>query len=414
MSTKQSRSSSPKKIVSAKTKSNKSNKSNKSTIKRGKSFKSLNARITRKSQRKFNVERVGKILDILPQFAKFYSKLTPDEIMAVKFYKGYGSFFQSKLLADYKTASDKKAKKGKKGEKKQRELSFPFNIFQENSFRQDIFQYGNDLLPFTKSFDIKELPKYIETSYKARITLLNRLDTIYDKPDCPKMTGEEILFRGMGETPDTKNLKVGDTYMFKNFISTTIDRKIAENFSEGQSLFVLMNMKDIPFIYMPNNKMYTKNFTQFMMNQDPLWDFSEYTLPRNLEFKIEKIDKKPVQSEWGGNNISFTKLQQILKKQGYFKTATDTTTTTTPTTDSTTPILPDTNTVINLPVTNPQVNKQTLIEQNIYPMATVYYCTLHNWHPRRPISYEEITKDAKFVLDKNALDSWSKELPRWF
>ena len=108
MSTKQSRSSSPKKIVSAKTKSNKSNKSNKSTIKRGKSFKSLNARITRKSQRKFNVERVGKILDILPQFANFYSKLTTDEIMAVKFYKGPGSFFQSKLLADYKTVSDKK------------------------------------------------------------------------------------------------------------------------------------------------------------------------------------------------------------------------------------------------------------------------------------------------------------------
>ena len=175
-----------------------------------KSFKSLKARITRRSQRKFDVERVGRILDILPQFNKFYSKLSQNEIMAVKYYKGFGSFFQSQLLADYKEVS--------KGKTEKRELSFPFSLWQEQRLRQDIFPNGTDLLPFTKSLDIKELPKYIETSYKARITLLNRLDKIYDRKDCPRMTGKEILFRGMGMNPAIKKLKEGDTYLFKNFI----------------------------------------------------------------------------------------------------------------------------------------------------------------------------------------------------
>jgi hypothetical protein len=220
---------------------------------------SLRARITRKGQRKFNLERVGKILNILPKFTKFYSKLSPNELMAVKFYKGSGSYFQSDLLVNYSI-------NGKGKNIPQIEIKFPFSLFDEESFRKDIFQNGTELIPFNNSFDIKDLSKYIENSYKARITLLNRLDKIYDRKDCPKMTGEEILFRGMNTTPDTKNLKVGDTYLFKNFISTTIDRSVAEMFSGNQCIFIFINMKDIPFIYMPNSKQNSDNFSKFMMD----------------------------------------------------------------------------------------------------------------------------------------------------
>lgn len=356
---------------------------------KAKSFKSLKARITRRSIRKFDVERVGRILDILPLFNNFYSKLSANEIMAVKYYKGAGSMFQSKLLAEYNADS--------KNSKEKRELLFPFHLYQEQRLRLDIFPNGTDLLPFNKSLDIKELPKYIETSYKARITLLNRLDNIYDRKDCPKMTGKEILFRGMGINPAIKKLKVGDTYLFKNFISTTIDRNIAEQFSRDGSIFIFMNMKDIPFIYMPNSKMYSNDFSKFIMAQEPLSDISEYTLPRNLEFKIEKIETKPINSMNGMDNTnSFAKLQKTLKKQGYF------TTNTTETTNTTNP----------QQITNLETeNKNELLEKNLFQHVTFYYCTLHNWLPRKPIQYEEITKDAKFVLDKRALDSWSLEMP---
>ena len=369
----------------------------KSSINRAKSFSSLKARITRKSARKFDVERVGKILNILPKFTKFYDKLSPNELMAVKYYKGMGSYFQSNLLANYST--DGKGN-GKGKDIPQREIKFPFSLFDEESFRKDIFQNGIDLIPFNNSFDIKDLQKYIETSYKARITLLNRLDKIYDRNDCPKMTGEEILFRGMRATPDTKNLKVGDTYLFKNFISTTIDRSVAERFSGGQCIFIFINMKDIPFIYMPHTKQYTNKFSTFMMEQKALIDLSEYTLPRNLEFKIEKIEKKPISNGWFQNQPSFTKLQKTLKKKGYFNTTPETT-------------LDTEQETLNKNSSTP-VNKNNILEENLYNNGTFYYCTLHNWHPRTPIQYEEIVKDAKFILDKEALASWSEPLPNWF
>jgi len=363
-------------------------------VQRTKSFKTVNARITRKSLRKFDIERVGKIVDILPKFVKFYDKLTPNEIMAIKYYKGRGSFFQSQLLADHRS-------KTKDDNDNKREFTFPFSLMEETRFREDISPYTNELLPFTKSFDIKELPKYIETSYKARITLLNRLDKIYDKPECPRMTDNEILFRGMGMNPLIKKLKVGDTYLFKNFISTTVDRQIAEKFSGGYCLFVLMGLKDIPFIYMPNSKGYGKqDFSKFMMEQNPLYDFSEYTLPRNLEFKIERIEKKPLNTVMFDmfdmkNANTFSKLQKVLIKQGYLDNKNNT------------------NNISGDETTTTKPSKQELIEQHIYPQGTVYYCTLHNWHARTPIVYEEITNNAKFVLDKHALDSWSRENSRF-
>jgi hypothetical protein len=182
-------------------------------------------------------------------------------------------------------------------------------------------------------------------------------------------------------------------------------------FSGGGCVFIFMNMKDIPFIYMPNSKMYSDDFSKFMMAQEPLNDFSEYTLPRNLEFKIEKIETKPINMErydmFGiGNTNSFAKLQKTLKKQGYF------TTNITNTTD-TASALPNEGTPNATTPNSATVNKNELLEKHLFAKGTFYYCSLHNWNPRTPIQYEEITKNAKFVLDKMALDSWSREVPRF-
>ena len=104
-----------------------------------------------------------------------------------------------------------------------------------------------------KSFDIKDIPNYIKHNYKARIKILNDLDSIYNKPDCPRLSGNEILFRGMNLPKTFKKYKAGDTFIFKNFISTTADRNIAEVFSNGGVLFVLQDLTNIPFLYMPNS-----------------------------------------------------------------------------------------------------------------------------------------------------------------
>ena len=71
-------------------------------------YQKIQKKITRKQYRKFGIERATTILDILPQFVKFYNKLDTNEIMAVKYYKGPGSFFQSKLLTEYNANSKPK------------------------------------------------------------------------------------------------------------------------------------------------------------------------------------------------------------------------------------------------------------------------------------------------------------------
>jgi hypothetical protein len=49
------------------------------------------------------------------------------------------------------------------------------------------------------------------------------------------------------------------------------------------------------------------------------------------------------------------------------------------------------------------------LEETIFPKFKVYYCSFLKWHPREPIKYEDIMEDAKFVLDKEALNSWSQK-----
>ena len=280
-----------------------------------KSYTSLDKRITRKPVRDFEVARVQAILDILPAFTKFYDKLSHNELAAIKYYKGYGSMFQSNLLA---------VKPAKPDEKKK--FYVPFNYGEEITLRIDLFGTVPDTsLYFQPSLDIKEFGKYIDTSYSARIDLLNRLDKIYSRPDCPKMSGQEILFRGMQGNEAIKKLKVGHKYLFQNFISTTIDKKIAERFTSAWGgghpcVFVLMNMKDIPFIYMPHNKTRDTSikYSTFMKSRNLYQDLSEYTLPRNLEFTIERIENKPISSHPNNKKGNFAALEKILKRKGYF------------------------------------------------------------------------------------------------
>jgi len=345
-------------------------------------YQKIKNRFTRKEVRKYEVERVSNILSLLPKFTKFYNKLSSQELMALKFYKGSGSYWQTQLLTNEKTP---------------REILFPFDIYEEESFRNDIYSEGKAIYPMLKSFDIKDIPNYIENNYKARIELLNTLDTIYNKKECPHFTGEEILFRGMSAPPSLKKCKEGDKFLFKNFMSTTFDRNIAERFSGSDTLLIFTNMKDIPFLYMPNNKINSSsgiNYTSRMKNLNILNDLSECTLPRNLEFTIDKIeegimssmesrmfDGGPMNRKTQSKTIrKYNKLEKLLKQKGLIESSDD---------------------------KNDDKNK--LIEDKIFPKIKVYYCSFLKWHPRPLLYYDDIMKDAKYILDKYALKTWSNK-----
>ena len=365
-----------------------------------KSYSSLDKRITRKPIRDFEVARVQAILDILPAFTKFYDKLSHNELAAIKYYKGFGSYFQSNLLA---VKPAKPAKPAKPDEKKK--FYVPFNYGEEISLRRDVFGIVSDTsLYFQPSLDIKEFGKYIDTSYSARIDLLNHLDKIFSRPDCPKMSGQEILFRGMQGNEAIKKLKVGDKYLFQNFISTTIDKKIAERFTGAwggghRCVFVLMNMKDIPFIYMPNSKLGDTSikYSTFMKAKNLFQDLSEYTLPRNLEFTIERIENKPISAHPNNKNGSFATLEKVLRRKGYFNSSSASNANNT---DATTDATTDDN-----------IKKE--IEKLVFASATHYYCRFNEWKPRMPIDWKTISSNVEFILDRDALESWNTK-EDWF
>lgn len=349
----------------------------------------IKKKVTRKHVRQHEIERVDKIVTLIPKFIKFYNKFTKDDLLALKYYKGQGSFFQTILLTN---------------EKKPREIHFPFPIFQEQSFRRDVYSYGNTIYPMLKSFDIKDTPAYIENNYRARLNILNNLDSIYNKPDCPKLSGDEILFRGMELPASWKKYKEGDFFTFKNFISTTVDRNIAERFSDHDSLFILQGIKDIPFLYMPQNKFmestpidYTKEMNKLM----PYHDISEYTLPRNLEFKIDTIEDgfiSPQQARgWSNksnkNRLNFQKLDKLLSKKGIIEKSN----------------VDKSNNKDGKDSKDNENNRQTIIEKALFPHLKIFYCTFTQWKPREPLVYEDIMKDAKYVLDIGALNTWSNK-----
>jgi hypothetical protein len=352
--------------------------------------------VTRKHVRQHEIERVDKIVTLIPKFIKFYNKFTKDELLALKYYKGAGSFFQTELLTT---------------EKKPREIHFPFPIFQEESFRRDVYSYGNTIYPMLKSFDIKDIPTYIENNYRARLNILNNLDSIYNKPECPKLDGNEILFRGMELPTSWKKYKEGDSFTFKNFISTSADRNIAERFSGHDSMFILQGIKDIPFLYMPQNKFMDSTpiaYTTEMNKLMPYHDLSEYTLPRHLEFKIDKIEDgfiSPQQARgWSSKSnktrLNFQKLDKLLSKKGIIDK---------PNVDKNKDTKDTKNSKDSKDTKDTENNRQTIIEKALFPHLKIFYCTFTQWHPREPLVYEDIMKDAKYVLDTGALNTWSNK-----
>ena len=242
------------------------------------------------------------------------------------------------------------------------------------------------ILPLPLSIDIKDIMTYIRKSYGTRITLLNRLDKIYDMKECPHLTGNEILFRGMSSNPELKKIKEGGTFIFKNFISTTVDRKIAEEFSNNDYIFVMTGLKNIPFLYMPNTKISGDDYVKEALTQDIKYDFSEYTLPRNLEFDINKIIEQPITESFTYRDNKNSTIKHILKtlsNKGYGSSSTN-----------------------NKQEQAQEQSKEDIVEKVMFNKAKFVYCTFKKWHPRTPIKIDEIMEDAELVLDKGAINSW--------
>ena len=373
--------------------------------------KALKRKITRKAERKYVVERVINMTKLLPKFINFYKKLKPDEVLALKYYKGYGSNFQTKLLTN---------------ETKPIEITFPFTIDETKSFEY-IINNGNIINPSIPSFDFKDIPIYIYNNYNARLNMLNKLDSIFIKPQCPRLTGNEVLFRGLVSYPSLKKCKAGDTHIFKNFMSSSLDRTIAEIYSNSDTMLVFTGMKDIPFIYTPNNgndniSKSGSEYSKYASNTQIIFDLSECTLPRNLEFKINRIEDGKLGNYFfskSNNKTTYNKLLNVLKNKGIFNSITKTKTMIKKPLeekgeesekekdkDADVDVDEDKDEDADAEKDKKNDKNNEIIEQQIFPKIKIYYCSFVKWHPRKTLNCNDIMDDAKFVLDKTALEPW--------
>ena len=261
---------------------------------------------------KNDTNKVVKMYLNIKKFKHFYKNLTASERKIIDFYKRWGYQNMNRFLySGYKLET----------------LFFPdyMGFFQEDQ-RKYIPKYLQKFMNYkTKKFIPKYIPEFITLFMNNEI--INRvyeMDKLYTKPDTPKFEGTEILYRGTnGAIVTDKNTKIGDELIFKNYTSTSSNKKVALSFSNLKTsddnhsccLFILYNMKNIPYIYLPWDDVYKhKNIN----NSDIKYaddDEFEYLLPRNLKFEIINITiGLPVNNTKSYANKKFKEINKTMKQ----------------------------------------------------------------------------------------------------
>ena len=265
----------------------------------------IKKRATGRERRDETTNNMIKLMDRLPEIYEFYKTLDEKQIIALGFYKGAGSFFQTSYLINDRPV---------KFEYFNHAYSSLFDI-KKKKVTEEHFK-----------FNISKLPKLVEDQTNEIIDTLNDLLTIYKCNNVPKLKNNDILFRGMSlnnKSSFIRDIKIAletdEEYIFENFMSTSLDRDVATTFSHIQYnyddnssayIFVFRNLEGIPFVYMPARTRihYEKNV--YMDNINNLYEF---TLPRGLVVKIEAIEQ--VNSEFYNKNIKYNDLRGLNRKE---------------------------------------------------------------------------------------------------
>jgi len=257
-------------------------------------------------------KKIITMLSNLKKFTAFYKELKPEERETLQDYKYSGYVKINKYLYS--------------GNKMQ-------DFYIDDIFLEDIKKYFSketkDLADI-KSINPGNIKKYVELYINNKIVKsINTIDKIFQSPKIQKLQGNEILYRGtIGHSITKKTSRVGNEVVFKNFISTSTEQYISEQFISNRKpkdkiccMYILHNMKDVPFIYLPwqikdSDKLNKKYISQAFSDE------FEFLLPRGLKFKISKkeyIDYK-FSNNWMAfksmKKLSFEKLTKLLINLG--------------------------------------------------------------------------------------------------
>ena len=296
------------------------------TIKKSTSIKKhelINVNNVVKHNGKIISKNLIKMLSNITKFKEFYKKLSKPDKEILNFYKdassGVGYIHINKYL--YNNTID------------EINLSEIINYYDVN--KKKLFTNNTQNLFDINKIDMTKISKFVEYYINKNIVNnINNIDKLFMNKNIPKIDGIDVLYRGTkGDTQTSKKSKIGDEIIFKNFLSTSTKMDNATSFSNNFfnkkskvkyncCIYILYNVKNIPFIYLPWNIKQNKSLDNFKINMVTSDEF-EYLLPRNLKFKIINItyDVKP--SEYDLNKLRFKDFGEFVDKKHIKKDDTD-------------------------------------------------------------------------------------------
>ena len=267
----------------------------------------------RRSLRKYSTKKkILKTHSNLKKFSNFYKNISSIEKETLIGYKHFDYQSINKYLYNNNDIKEFSID----------ELDFDVNLKNlYSSNTKDLFNY--------KNISIENLPKYIELYVnKFIINKIHILDKLFSHKDIYRLNGDEILYRGtVGHTITNDKNKIGDEVVFNSFTSTTTNKDVTEYFINGVynksspkkhklnsiicCLYILHGLKDVPYIFIPWKnvmKSQMKSHIKFSLHEE-----FEYLLPRNLKFKIKKIETIIDDTISSSSAITFEKLDKMMK-----------------------------------------------------------------------------------------------------
>ena len=257
---------------------------------------------------KYNTKKkILKTYSNLKKFNKFYKKISSIEKKTITGYKNTDYIAINKYLYDDNNIKE-----------------FSIDEWEFGNYIKTLYSNDTKELFNYKNISLDKLPKFIELYVnKFIINKIHILDKLFTNKEISKLNGDEILFRGTsGHAITTNKSKVGDSIIFNSFSSTSTNKDVSTNFINKLNkkhtlnntlccLYILQGLKDVPYIYIPwSNVMKSQLKSSITIS---LHDEFEYLLPRNLKFKIKKIETIIADDISYSNPITFEKLDKIMK-----------------------------------------------------------------------------------------------------
>jgi hypothetical protein len=198
--------------------------------------------------------------------------------------------------------------------------NYKFTSIDLNKFKS-IVDYNREIPDFY-SITTDNISKYIEYGINKLIKSIRTMDNIFEKKNTPKLTENDILYRGINAEYDVSKFQIGKELDMESFLSCSFNVNIAEAFTSAYlkneshcCMFVIKGYKDVPFIYLQWNYVNLKKVSDENFIMPSGGDEHEIVLPRGCKFKITDIHKYIPTKKQMLKNISTGKVIQLLEKK---------------------------------------------------------------------------------------------------